>query len=118
MSSLFPIVLLGPWLLADYSNKPRNMRTPIPRLMAFIMILLGLIVPVFGAPPVLVLLITQVGNIVITPLIIFLMLILQNKKELMGEHKTSPKLNLGIFIVFLFSVLMSIIGIVGVLNIF
>jgi manganese transport protein len=118
MSSLFPIILLGPWLLADYSNKPRNMRTPIPRLMAVIMILLGLTVPVFGAPPVLVLLITQVGNIVITPLIIILMLILQNKKELMGEHKASQKLNLGIFVVFLFSVLMSVIGIVGVLNIF
>lgn len=117
LSSLLPIVLLGPWLFADYLNKPRNMRDPFPRLFVIFIISLGLIVPVFGAPPVLVLLITQVGNIVITPLIFLFMMILQNKRKLMGEYKASLQLNIWFVVILLFSVIMSIVGIIGVVDI-
>ena len=117
LSSLLPVVLLAPWLIADYRNKPRNMRDRIPRMLAVFMISTGLIVPVFGAPPVLALLVSQVSNVAINPLIILLMIILQNNKEIMGEYKASLQLNIWLVVIFLFSVLMSIVGIAGVVNI-
>jgi Mn2+/Fe2+ NRAMP family transporter len=117
LSSLFPVVLLAPWLIADYRNIPRNMRNRIPRMLAIFMISTGLIVPVFGAPPVLALLVSQVSNVVINPLIILLMIILQNNKEIMGEYKAGLHLNIWLVVIFLFSVLMSIVGIAGVVNI-
>ena len=93
------------------------MRKRIPRMLAIFMISTGLIVPVFGAPPVLAMLVSQVSNIAINPLIILLMIILQNNKEIMGEYKAGLQLNIWLVVIFLFSVLMSIVGIAGVVNI-
>ena len=36
LSTVFPIVLIAPWLVADYSGKPRNIRSPQSRMLIFI----------------------------------------------------------------------------------
>ena len=47
LSSLFPIILLAPWLFADFRNKPRKMRSTGTRLLVLFGVSLGLVVPIF-----------------------------------------------------------------------
>ena len=51
LSSLFPILLLAPWLLSDYRGKPCDMRSRETRLLLFGGLLCSLAVPIFGGRP-------------------------------------------------------------------
>ena len=118
LSSLFPIALLAPWLLADYTNTECNLRSRRSRVIVLFVISLGLVVPIFGGRPVLVMIASQALITLATPLIILLMLLLQNKKSLMGDYTPGRAMNVAMALIFLFSILMAITGIVGLVNLF
>ena len=81
VSSQFPNVLMLPWLLCDYNESERDMTLPKYRIMVFFISLLGLIVPVFNAPPVFVMIVSQVFNAVILPITVLCIFYLGNKKD-------------------------------------
>lgn len=114
LSSLFPHILLAPWLLADLTGRPRDMHLKYNRLIALFTVSLGLVVPVFGGRPVLVMIVSQVLAAVATPLIILLMLLLQNKGSVMGKFKADWKFNCTIGFIFVFAVFMAVTGIIGI----
>lgn len=116
LSSIFPQYLLVPWLLADYSDTPVEMRATRTRVIVLFVASLGLIVPLFGGRPVLFMIMSQALLIVVTPLIIVLMIILQNKRSVMGTHRPPPWMNALMGIILSFSVLMAIAGVVGLLG--
>ena len=113
LSSLFPIAILAPWLLADYANTERDLRSRRSRLIVLFVISLGLVVPIFGGRPVLVMIASQALITLATPLIILLMLLLQNKKSVMGDYTAGRAANVAMALIFVFSILMAILGIVG-----
>ncbi len=114
LSSLFPHVLLAPWLLADITNQPREMTRGRYRLIALFTVSLGLVVPVFGGRPVMIMIISQALAAIVTPIIILFMMILVNKKSLMGEHKITPLMNMVLVFILIFTIFMAITGIVGI----
>ncbi|MDN5217135.1 Nramp family divalent metal transporter [Fulvivirgaceae bacterium BMA12] len=114
LSSLFPIVILAPWLLADYNNKPRNMRSTSSRLLVLFGVALGFVVPVFGGRPVFVMIISQALAAIATPVVLGLMLILINRPSIMGGYKASRQRNLLMGVIVLFTVMMAVAGIVGI----
>ena len=116
LSSLFPIVLLAPWLLADFNGRPRDMRSTQARLLVLFGVLLGLVVPLFGGRPVLVMIASQAAASIATPLILLLMLLLVNKPEVMGAHTAGPGRNLLMGLILLFTVFMAGAGIVGLVG--
>ena len=118
LSSLFPIAILAPWLLADYTNTERDLRSGRSRVIVLFVISLGLVVPIFGGRPVLVMIASQALITLATPLIILLMLLLQNKKSVMGAYTPSRAMNVAMGLIFVFSILMAITGIVGLVNLF
>lgn len=118
LSSLFPIVLLAPWLIADFTNKPRNMRSTSARLWVLFGVLLGFVVPIFGGRPVLVMIISQAMAIIATPVVILLMFLLQNRPAVMGEHTATAGLNAWLVIIFLFTIFMAVAGIFGLAGLF
>ena len=118
LSSLFPIAILAPWLLADYQNTERDLRSGQSRLIVLFVISLGLVVPIFGGRPVLVMIASQALITLATPLIILLMLLLQNKKAVMGDYVPSRAMNVAMGLIFLFSILMAITGIIGLADLF
>ena len=67
VSSQFPNVLMLPWLICDYMGSERDMTLPKYRVMVFIISLLGLVVPFFGARPVVVMIVSQAFNAIILP---------------------------------------------------
>ncbi len=116
LSSLFPIVLLAPWLIADFRGQARNMRSTSSRLWVLLGVLLGLTVPIFGGRPVFVMIFSQAAASVVTPLILFLMLILINKKSVMREYTASLTRNISMGLIFLFTMLMAAAGLIGIFN--
>ncbi len=116
ISSLFPIVLLAPWLLADYRSKPRNLRSTESKLLVLFGVSLGLVVPVFGGRPVFVLIFSQAATLLATPIILILMWILSNRKNLLGDHRFSTGQNVLMGIIFTFTLVLTIIGIIGMIG--
>ncbi len=116
LSSLFPIIILAPWLIGDYKNETVDMTALPNRLIVLGVLSLGLIVPIIGGRPVLVMISSQAFLAVVTPLVILLMLILANKKDVMGEHKLSPAKNILVGITLIFSIVMAVLGIQGILG--
>ena len=116
LSSLFPIILLAPWLFADYNNTPRNMRSTGSRLLVLFGVLLGLVVPVFGGRPVLVMIVSQALTIVVTPLILGLMLYIYNSRSIMGEDRANPVANVITSAILLFTIAMAAAGVLGIIG--
>ena len=110
VSSLFPIVLLAPWLLADYRNQPRNLKSTESKLLVLFGVLMGLVVPIFGGRPVFILIFSQAATLLATPLIVLLMWILCNRSDLIGKYRFSIGQNLLMGFIFVFTLGLSIIG--------
>lgn len=117
LSSLFPHYMLVPLLLADYNNEKFDLSKTRNRAIVIFYATLGLVVPIFGGRPVIVMIASQALALIITPLIIILMQILQNKKEIMGEHQMSKTMNAVLIIISGFTVYMAFIGILGIIEI-
>lgn len=118
LSSLYPHYMLVPLLLSDYNNEKLDFKKWRNRLIVIFYASLGLIVPVFGGRPVLVMIASQAFTLVVTPVVIILMMILINKASLMGEYKASKGMNIILGIIFVFSLIMSGIGAVALVGLF
>ncbi|MEQ9265055.1 MAG: divalent metal cation transporter [Balneolaceae bacterium] len=116
LSSLFPHIMLAPMLIADYKGENPNFQSTTNRLISLGIILLSLLVPLLGGRPVFIMILSQAFIAVVTPAVILLMLILMNRKKLVGEHKLSTAKNVVVGFILIFSVLMAISGLVGIFS--
>jgi len=105
LSTIFPIVLIAPWLLADYSGKPRNIHSRESRAL----ILIALVIS-FGSvfleerPPAL-MVFSQIFQACILPAVAIPIFILINRKGLMKEKTATPSFNIGLVAVIIFSLI-------------
>ena len=118
VSSQFPNVLMLPWLICDYTGQDRNMTLPRYRMMVFLISLLGLVVPLFGGRPVLVMIVSQAFGAVILPITVLCIFYLCNQRKLMGAHKNKIIANVFLSAILLFSLFTSFIALKGVVQIF
>jgi Mn2+/Fe2+ NRAMP family transporter len=114
VSSQFPNILMLPWLICDYTGAKRDMTLAKYRIMVFAISLLGLVVPIFDARPVLVMIISQAFNAVILPITVGCIFYLGNRKDLMKEYSNSTGANIVLGAILLFSIFTSLVGIKGV----
>lgn len=113
VSSQFPNVLLLPWLLCDYRSVERDMRRLVYRLIVLGTSLLGLIVPIFEARPIVVMIASQAFGALILPATVLCILILGNRESLMGAHRFGPMNNVLLALILAFAVFMSYLGYAG-----
>ncbi len=116
LSSIFPNLCLGPWLICDYMNIPRDMSRPVIRIAVLITSLLGFIVPVFGGKPVIIMIASQALSPVIMPLLIVFLIVLLNKKSAVGKYRNPALLNTGLVITLIFSLFISYSAVVGLIG--
>ena len=114
VSSQFPNVLMVPWLLCDYLGRERDMTLSKYRVLVLLISLLGLVVPIFDARPVLVMIVSQAFNAVILPITVICIFYLSNREDLMREHKNSRLANVILSVLLLFSLFTSYVAIGGV----
>lgn len=118
LSSLFPHYMLVPLLLSDYFNEEFNLSKPRNRAIVIFYAALGFVVPVFGGRPVVVMIASQALALLITPMIIIMMQVIQNKSEIMGNYKMSKIMNVVLIVISLFTVYIAVVGIIGIIEIF
>ena len=114
LSSLFPHILLAPWLLSDLFDKPRDMKKPFNRGIAFFTVSLGLVIPIFGGRPVLIMIVSQVFAAIATPVVVLLIFLMQRREDIMGKYKASPAFNIIVGFIFLFTIFIAVVGIIGI----
>ena len=115
VSSQFPNVALLPWLLDDYHQRKPDMTRTDYRIIVLGISLLGLIVPIFNAKPIAVMITSQAFGALVLPVTVSCILYLGNKSSLMGEHKFSTLLNIGLLAILIFAVIMSYMSYSGII---
>lgn len=116
LSSLFPIIMVAPLLIADYRDGRFETDTWLFRILCAVACIIGLIVPVLGFNPIEAQIVTQIAGVFVLPLSIGAMIVLVNRKDLMGPHRAGMLLNLGMFTSFLFSIYISYTGGVAIFD--
>lgn len=115
LSSLFPGYVLGAWMLLDYLGRPRDLTMPWVRLLVAVVAATGLIVPIFGGRPVVVMIASQAVSPVVMPLIIGIILYMLNTKHV-GTYRNARWLNSGLVIALVFSLFVSYSAAVGLMD--
>lgn len=118
LSSIFPCLLIAPILLADYQSGELDTNSKQFRIITAIASLFALIVPVYGANPIQMQILSQVFNVFVLPLVILGIILLINNKNLMTKYKAGIWLNLGLFAALFFSCVISYNGVVALLDYF
>ncbi len=103
-----------PWLLCDYNQTNRDMTLSRYRIIVLAISLLGLVVPIFEARPVIVMIVSQAFNAVIPPVTVGCILYLGNRRDLMGEYRNTLATNVVLGAILLFSLVTTTMGIRGV----
>ena len=118
LSSIFPCLLIAPILLADYQSGELDTNSRQFKVITAIACLFALIVPVFGANPIEMQIVSQVFNVFVLPIVIIGIMLLINNKGIMKGHKTNILINIGLLAAFFFSCLMSYNGVVALFDYF
>jgi len=107
LSSVFPILLIAPWLVSDYRGTPRDIRSKESRILIILALLFA-----FGSvfleerPPAL-MIFSQAFQACILPAVVIPIFVLINKKHLMEDYRAKNKLNIGLIAIILFSLITS-----------
>ena len=114
LSSVFPCLLIAPLLIEDYRSGKLDTTSKQFRIITGIASVLALTIPVLGFNPIKGQLLTQVFNVFVLPLVVAGMIVVINRKDLMGEHRAGYLLNALLGLACLFSVLISYNGVLAI----
>ena len=112
LSTIFPIALIAPWLIADYTGKPRNTQSTQSRILILIALLFGFGSVLMEQRPPALMIFSQAFQACILPAVAIPILIFLNRKDMMGEHTASKKDNIWIAAVIAFSIFTTYFAIV------
>lgn len=113
LSSIFPNLLLFPWLISDYSKTPRDMKKPLYKIIVVLVAISALIVPIVGGKPVWILIASQALSPFIMPLITLFLIILLNREKIMKEHKIGLWMNMALGATFVFNCFMLVVALIA-----
>ena len=116
VSSVFPVAVALPWLVADYTGGSRDTHSTMFRILGGLTLLCGLTVPFMGGRPVWVMICATAFQTTMMPIVSLAALVLLNKRSLMGEYKAGLWLNVGIVANILFSFGIAYLGISGLIE--
>ena len=107
ISSIFPIILIAPWLISDYTGKERNIRSPMYRILGLIGVLFGFGMQFISTTPPLLMVFSQAFQALILPAVAIPIFILINRKSLMKEYVAGKMMNISLVVIILYSLLTS-----------
>ncbi len=105
LSTIFPIVLIAPWLIADYQGKPRNIHSVQSRVLIFLALLFAFGTIFLEQRPPALMIFSQAFQACILPAVAIPIFLLINRAGLMHGHTASLRLNISVIAVILFSFL-------------
>ncbi len=107
ISSIFPIILIAPWLISDYTGRERNIRSPMYRILGLVGVLFGFGMQFINTTPPLLMVFSQAFQALILPAVAIPIFILINRKSLMKDHVAGKMMNISLVVIILYSLLTS-----------
>lgn len=105
LSTVFPIILIAPWLISDYAGLPRDVKSPLFRTLGFIGILFAFATQFIEERPPAVVIFSQAFQAFILPAVVLPMIVLINRDSVMGKRTAGVKMNVGLGATLVFSLL-------------
>ena len=112
LSTVFPIILIAPWLICDYTGMKRDIRSPLFRILGFVGILFSFGLLIIDKPPPGMMIFSQAFQAVILPAVAIPVFVLVNNSKLMGDYRAGPWMNAGLIAVIIFSFITSYFALV------
>ena len=112
LSTVFPIILIAPWLISDIAGKPRDIKSPLFRILGGIGLLFGFGLIFIEKTPPAMMIFSQAFQAMILPAVAIPILFLIMNDNLMGENRAKLRLRLGIVAVIIFSLITTYFAIV------
>jgi len=103
LSTIFPIALIAPWLIADFTGKPRNTQSMQSRILILVALLFGFGSVLMAQKPPALMIFSQAFQACILPAVAIPIFIMLNRKDMMGSHSATLKENLWLGAVIAFS---------------
>ena len=108
--------MITPLMIADFKSGKLDTSSTQFKVLAGAACLIGLCVPVLGANPIQAQILTQVFNVFVLPLVIIGIILLVNKRKLMGEFRAGLVLNAGMILSLIFAGIISYNGAVAIIE--
>jgi len=105
LSTVFPIILIAPWLISDYTGRPRDIHSPMYRILGFIGILFAFGLQFMDQRPPAMMIFSQAFQALILPAVSIPIFILINRKTVMQTHLPNRTMNIGIMAVIIFGLI-------------
>ena len=105
LSTIFPIVLIAPWLISDYQGTPRNIHSTQSRILIIVALMFAFGTVFMEQRPPALMIFSQAFQACILPAVAIPIFILINKPDLMQENKAGAGLNISIIAVIIFSII-------------
>lgn len=112
ISTIFPIILIAPWLISDYAGIKRDIKSPLFRILGLIGLLFSFGMQFMDQKPPILMVFSQSFQAAILPAVAIPIFFIINNKKLMKTHIASKNLNIGILAVILFSLITTYFAIV------
>jgi manganese transport protein len=112
LSTVFPIILIAPWLISDYTGRPRDIHSPLYRILGLMGALFGFGMVFMKQRPPAVMVFSQAVQACILPAVAIPMFILINNRTVMKDHVAKTKMNIGLIAVIVFALFTTYFAIV------
>jgi Mn2+/Fe2+ NRAMP family transporter len=115
LSTVFPIILIAPWLISDIMGKPRNIKSPMFRILGSIGLLFSFGLIFIEKTPPAMMIFSQAFQAMILPAVAIPVLFLIISKKLMGENRASIYVKGGLIAVIIFSLITTYFAIIDLI---
>jgi manganese transport protein len=115
LSTIFPIVLIAPWLICDYTGQDRNIQSPLFRWLGLFGILFSFGFLVMKEKPPGLMVFSQAFQACILPAVAIPVYFLLSNSKLMKAHAMSLKFRIGLIAVIIFSLLTTYFAIIDLI---
>ena len=105
LSTVFPIVLIAPWVICDYRGQARDIHSPLFRILMLVGILFGFGMVFMEQRPPALMIFSQAFQACILPGVAIPAFILLNRTQLMKDRRPGAIMNVGLVAVILFSII-------------
>jgi Mn2+/Fe2+ NRAMP family transporter len=105
LSTVFPIILIAPWLISDYTGRPRDIHSPMYRILGLIALFSAFGLQFMDKRPPAMMIFSQAFQALILPAVAIPIYILINRKNVMQENMPGKIMNAGIIAVIIFGLI-------------
>ena len=105
LSTVFPIILIAPWLICDIQGKEQDIQSPLFRILGLVGLLFGFGLLFIEKTPPAMMIFSQAFQAMILPAVAIPVYILLKKPSVMGENKAGMRMQLALWGVIAFSLI-------------